>query len=219
MSATKRTVEGIAVKGDGKYQLTDADVKERKWMFWRMSPGTNLKRDLIWEFQMQVRKDQLIRFPTESLFMHFNAKIVNGDYVSETSDPVDGKKDVRVSHYFLQPHSKAPSVYFEGALGAASFIDRVEVLVNGVPVPDTQGMGSFGYIYATQNKLYCSEKRRKDKYLRDIPRVSTSGDRDASKTDLSDDMKDSMESLQFDTAVASADMVERFTLDVSVLLL
>lgn len=73
----------------------------------------------------------------------------------------------------LRPKTKAPHVFLEGALGAASFFEKVDVIINGWKV-STEQMGDHGYIFQTFNRTYMTEERRKKKYGRPIPRVSTS---------------------------------------------
>ena len=170
----KRTVEGLAV-GPGRYRVTEEEIKDRFNYSWRVDPGVDLNRDSVWEMNMTVRHDQLVRFPQECMFLKFMAKSPNVDYVSDTAGDVDGKY-VKLKIGFTQPMDNKPPVYFDGTLGASVFFEKIEVLVNGVPVPDTQGMSSYGFIYAAMNKIYCSEKHRKEKYLREIYRVSNDVD-------------------------------------------
>ena len=212
-TGVKRTLEGIATSSDGRYKGLELDVKDQQWNFWKMSPGQDVGRDLIWEFNMTTRKDQMIRFPTDCMFMRYNAQCRNKDFISATAAE-QANKHVKVENYFLRAREGEPPLYFEGALGPASFIDRVEVLVNGLPMQAHQGMGSLGYIYQTQNKLYTSDKVRKQKYQRDIPRVSLSKDRATGVVPYPTDMDESMRTLNFDSNLASTDKVERFNMEV-----
>ena len=132
--------------------------------------------------------------------------------MSATATITDAAPDIRVPRYFVQPQTNEPRVFFEGALGAASLFERVEVLVNGQEVREEQ-MGTYGYLYATLNRLLMSKERRVSKYGRDIPRVSTGDEHDISLSPLPAALLASMESLQSAGKKESADQVHRFGFD------
>ena len=219
----KRTVEGLAV-GPGRYRVTEEEIKDRFNYSWRVDPGVDLNRDSAWEMNMIVRQDQLVRFPQDCLYIKFTATQTNKDYESASAVEVEGKNK-RVKDLFTQPQTNNPAVYFDGCVGAGAFFQSCEVLVNGVPVPDTQGMGSFQFIYSALNKIYCSQKHREEKYPTKIYRISNDKDGhipvDHDHKPLAHPavMDKCMELLQFNDRAVSTSKLGRFTMDVSILLL
>jgi hypothetical protein len=121
----------------------------------------------------------LPRFNGDCLYLKIGAKYVQPAFVGAQAnipDPVRGvTADVRTRYYYLRSKAKDPRAYLEGALGAATFIERVEVIINGYDVKEEQ-MGSHGYIYQVANRTYMTESRQKAKYGRSFPRVSNGHD-------------------------------------------
>ena len=226
----KRNVEGLAV-GPGRYRVTEEEIKERNFYTWRVDPGVDLNRDSVWEMNMIIRHDQLVRFPPECMFIKFTAKAPNKDFIAGGQGAEVTGKYVRLENAYTMPQEDKPAVFFDGCVGASAIFSGCEVLVNGVPVPDTQGMSSFQFVYAAINKIYCTEKHRREKYLREIYRVSTDGDgtipqvpKEAGSQEMvpgdhPPDMDACMELLQFDDQAASNPKLGRFTMDVSSLAL
>jgi len=159
------------------------------------------------------------RFNGDCLYLKIGAKYVNPVFVSLTEAlpaPVNNVvADVRTRYYNLRSKTKNPRVFLEGALGAATFIERVEVLINGWAVTQEQ-MGSHGYIYQTMNRSYMTEARQKAKYGRTFPRVSTARDlrptvAATEKVDAS--LLDSMTPLEADDDTTETYRILRFGID------
>lgn len=128
---------------------------------------------------------------------------------ADTNPVTDNNKN---PHYFLRPRQAAPRVYLEGALGAATFFDRVTVLVNGIELRQEQ-LGEHGYLYQQLNRTLMSKENRLLKYGRDFPRISVRSDGKITTDKAEGLLAESMESLEFDTATLSADKILRFNMD------
>jgi len=127
---------------------------------------------------------------------------------TNTAD-TDATKNTK--HYFVQPLTAEPRVFFEGGLGAASLFEKVEVLVNGEEVKQEK-MGTHGYMYGVFNRTYMSREDRIRKYGLDFPRISLEEEH-AIVDPLSEVLKESMGPLQASNKKASTGKILRFGLD------
>ena len=120
---------------------------------------------------------------------------------------------VKDQFLLTQPTKREPNQFLEGALGAAALFEKVTVEVNGYPVTQEQ-MQEWGYIYQVINRTYMNREDCVRKYGRDFPRVSTSLD-GAIATDgkMPQDLKDSMQSLEFDAPVKGSKKILSFGAD------
>jgi hypothetical protein len=137
----------------------------------------------------------------------------NPDYVAP---PAAGTNDTRnatqkAQWIFFKPKEKKPAMFLEGSCGGASFFVSIHVSINGFPV-EHPSTGLHHYYWQTFNRVFMSSKHRQEKYGELVPRVScethlkTTGE-------LSDDLKNSMDSLDFDTALESKSKAIQFSFD------
>jgi hypothetical protein len=113
----------------------------------------------------------------DPIYLTVRGTYANPEYgMEQVAADVHPKRDIDHRRHNLRPRTRAPYVYLEGALGGASFFERVTVIVNGWSVEKEQ-MGHLHHMYQTFNRTMMTSERRKKKYNVDVPRVSTSFER------------------------------------------
>jgi hypothetical protein len=117
---------------------------------------------------------------------------------------------------FIRPVDHEPACYLEPTLGGATFVSKVEVLVNGEPV-DQPSLGEHGYLYQKINRTFCSDRLRQLKYGGKLaPLISSTSERVMNGTDATKDderLKASLRLLQHQDKLASQSNVLFFGVD------
>ena len=226
-----RQVVGISRDREtGRYKKMDRDLEAHSTGIWRPSQGTNYASDDMVEFNMVVRADELVRFPENPFCLIMSAKHINSDFIGDAAlqrnnaAQADAKRTENpdladlTKTTWLAPQQNNPAVNLEGSLGGASFVDHLEVLVNGMPV-DLAELGPHWYIWQGINRNFMSEQAKKLRY-QGVPRCSTATTRmappqgtDAKDRKMPKDLLDSMETLQFDGLKTSKNKLLRFNID------
>ena len=219
--ATKRNLPGIASSGQGKYRRLEQDLDRRSTQIWRPVPNSDLKNEDMIEFSMTVRADEMVRFPENPLCLLVDATVANPDYVplkAGEARPDTATVDQIRERDNLDPQGLAPAIFIEGVLGARAFFEKIDVLINGMPV-DFDEMGNFGHIFQCLNRIFTDVETKRDRYG-GVPRCSTSNDMKAPdvatgkyKEAMSNDLLESMESLQYVSKSSGSNRVMRFNFD------
>lgn len=105
----------------------------------------------VWTFSMKSRADQYVRFNPESLSM-----VVYGTYANPTRDEGSAVPETAAVNHALRARSNLPPMFILPTVQGSGFIQRVEVLINGVKVGTNDGLGSHLQHYAHASNVYCS---------------------------------------------------------------
>jgi hypothetical protein len=219
-----RALPGLAAHGeDGTYPPLQEDFTDGKADFYEVKHGTNLNEDDTWEISFTTRKDRLCRIPTEGFCLLYKASSPNRYYDQAATNDVPNEF-TKVAEGFTTPQTKGnPAAFLEPALGPASFIHKIELIINGYPLTIQEQLGHWNYVYQTQNRIFTTQEHYRRKYKRDLVRVSTTKDRTltlteiAHKNDRVDGMSkvmiEAMASLQFDGKETTNEKWVRFGCD------
>jgi hypothetical protein len=115
-------------------------------------------------------------------------------------------------YHFLKPLTMLPPVFLDPALSAASFFSEVAVEINGIPL-EPPSLSKNGWVYNAFNRVFCSEKIKREKYDGDVPRVSNENDRKPDNLETSPGLKAAFTGLDFDAALTSKAKLLRFNFD------
>jgi len=104
----------------------------------------------VWTFTMKSRADEFVRFNVESLSM-----VVFGTYANPvvSTVPADPPEN-RAANWALRARSNQPQMFLLPTVAGTGFIQRVEVLVNGVKVGTNDSLGTHLSEYAHLSNVF-----------------------------------------------------------------
>lgn len=119
----------------------------------------------VWTFTMKSRADEFVRFNAESLSMVIFGTYPNPDAAAAV--PLD-PPERRAANHALRARSNLPQMFMLPTIAGTGFIQRVEVLVNGVKVGTNDSLGVHLSEYAHLSNIFYTNPK--------VPHLATSAD-------------------------------------------
>lgn len=119
----------------------------------------------VWTFTMKSRADEFVRFNVESLSM-----VIFGTYPNRDAAGADpgAPPERRAANWALRARSNLPRIFMLPTIAGTGFIQRVEVMVNGVKVGTNDSLGSHLSEYAHLSNIFYTNPK--------VPYIAVSSD-------------------------------------------
>ena len=112
----------------------------------------NVNTETYWHFIIRSSKNEWIRFKPDSLSM-----LLYGVYENPARDDRVGQPaSVRAADHALQAGNNAPGMFLDPTVLGTSFVDRVDVSINNVPVPTNSAVGKLLLQYVRVARIFNS---------------------------------------------------------------
>jgi hypothetical protein len=114
----------------------------------------NVNTESYWHFVVRSNKNEWIRFNPDSISVVVYGTMDNPKYVEGSADPL--KKTPTVA---LQAGIGAPRMFLDPSVMGTSFVHRVDVSINNVPVPTNSAIGGLLLHYVRCARVFNHQAR------------------------------------------------------------
>lgn len=110
---------------------------------------SNINTDPVWTFVLKTRAEEFVRFYPESLSMVLFGTYANPEHEARHAEPIRAAEN-----HALMARSDLPPMFLLPTVMGTGFIQRVEVLMNGVRVGTNEAVGTHLQHYVHAAKIF-----------------------------------------------------------------
>ena len=122
----------------GQLKLKEGGIKKVEIKAAGPFHTSNVNTEAYWHFVIRSSKTEWIRLRPDSV-----SAIVYGTYNNPAPEPANADPVVRAVKHALRAGVSLPVMWLDPSVLGTSFVDRVEVSINNVPVPTNSTLGGF----------------------------------------------------------------------------